>query len=150
MPKIEVTLSKEEMEDLEEIVKRGEAKDAADALKSIGFRTYHKLKMEADRKRKEPSVDLALNFLNMGFPTSIPCTLARKLRRYKIPYLDFMVGASLLGFKRKGNILITSREGCQKGAISYLKQIMKGKPKTQKIQVTFKGMSDNEKQRGDT
>lgn len=137
MPKLEVILSKEEMEDLEEIVQRGEAKDAADALKSMGFRTYHKLKMRADKERKEPSVDLSLKFLQMGFPTTIPCTLARKLRRYKLPYLDFMFGASLLGLKPKGNMLVASREGCKKGAIKYLGQILKGKPKTEKMQLQF-------------
>lgn len=137
MPKLEVILSKEEMEDLEEIVKRGEAKDAADALKSMGFRTYHKLKMRADKERKEPSVDLSFKFLQMGFPTTIPCTLARKLKRYKLPYLDFMFGASLLGSKPKGNMLIASQEGCKKGAIRYLGQILKGKPKTQKMQLQF-------------
>ncbi|MBA7579333.1 hypothetical protein ES708_21203 [subsurface metagenome] len=137
MPKLEVILSKEEMADLEEIVQRGEAKDAADALKSMGFRIYHKLKMRADKERKEPSVDLSMKFLQMGFPTTIPCTLARKLRRYKLPYLDFMFGASLLGLKRRGNMLIASREDCNKGAIRYLGQILKGKPKTEKMQLQF-------------
>lgn len=138
MPKLEVFLTKEEMADLEEIVQRGEAKDAADALKSMGFRTYHQLKMRADKERKEPSIDLSFEFLRQGFPTTIPCTLAKKLKRYKIPYLDFIFGASLLGSKRKGDVLVASKEDCRRGAIKYLGRILQGKPETKKIRLEIK------------
>lgn len=128
MPKIEVYLSKDELDDLKEIVERGEAKDEADALKSLGFRTYHELKEIADKQRKEPAIEvpLSLGLIKAGFPTSIPCTMARKLKRRGLRYwYDFVLGVGLFSTTKKG---VINPKKARKLATEYLKAILKKEP----------------------
>lgn len=89
MPRIEVELSDEELEDLQEYSKHhpDEVKDAGEALKQMaGLMTYRAMKQKVDPDRKSSPVLIQ----DIGVPSVIPCNLDELLKRNNLTYNQFL------------------------------------------------------------